>query len=279
MLRSILVALDDTPGAQAARDAAIALARRTGATLTAAVVLDRPHTQSDHELVPIGGAAFKAQRDAALARQAEQEAEAALAACAAAAGDLRYEVLRLDDAPEPALLRAGATHDLIVVGRDCTLGREETEDNVAPVIEQLLLDGARPLLVVPPGATLRAEGPVLVGYDASIPAMAALQLFALLGMAEGSPLRVVSVAEDRPAALSMAEEACAYLRRHGLAAEPLPIRGDRPADLLLAEADTIGARLLVLGAFEETSRLRRLFTGSDTHTLLRDAQVPIFIHH
>ncbi|WP_373461417.1 universal stress protein, partial [Pseudoroseomonas cervicalis] len=40
MIRSILVALDDTPGAAAAAELAIALARRSGAQLTAAVVLD-----------------------------------------------------------------------------------------------------------------------------------------------------------------------------------------------------------------------------------------------
>lgn len=44
MLCSILLALDDTPGAIAARDLAFALARRTGAAVTALIVLDRPHT-------------------------------------------------------------------------------------------------------------------------------------------------------------------------------------------------------------------------------------------
>jgi nucleotide-binding universal stress UspA family protein len=277
MLRSILLALDDTPGAIAARDAAFALARRCGAALTAAVVLDRPHTRSEHEFVPLGGAAYKARRDAALAAQAEAEAAAALAACAAAAGDTRYAELRLPEAPEPALLRAGATHDLIAIGRDSTLGREETEDGVAPVIEALLRDGARPLLVVPPGAVLAAEGPVLVSYDASIPAMAALQLFALLCLAEGAVVRVASAAADRDAALAMAAEGCAFLRRHGIAAEPLPLPDGRPADLLLAEAEGLRARLLVLGAFEE-SGLRRLVTGSATHLLLREARCPVFIH-
>ena len=78
MLRSILVALDDTPGAVAARDVAIALARQTGAALTVTVVLDRPHTADEHEPVPLGGAAFKARRDAKLVAQAEEDAKACL---------------------------------------------------------------------------------------------------------------------------------------------------------------------------------------------------------
>ncbi|HEV7267621.1 MAG TPA: universal stress protein [Falsiroseomonas sp.] len=277
MLRSILVALDDTDGAVAARDVAIELARRTGAALTAAVVLDRPHTQSEHEPVPIGGAAFKARRDAKLTRQAEEEAEAALAACAAAAGGQPYAVLRLEDAPEDALVRAGASHDLIVVGRDCTLGRQQTEDSVAPVIEQLLRDGARPLLVVPPGSALPAEGPVLAAYDGSAPSREAFHLFALLGLAGESPVRVAAVEDTREAALKLAEEGAAGLRRHRIVAEPLPIAGRDAAELLLAQADTIGARMLVMGAFGGSSFMR-LLVGSTTHRLLRDARMPIFIH-
>jgi nucleotide-binding universal stress UspA family protein len=277
MLRSILVALDDTPGAKAARDAAFALSRRSGAALTAAVVLDRPHTQSEHEFVPIGGAAFKARRDAALAKRAQEEAAVALTECAQAAAGHPYTELQLDDAPERALLRAGATHDLLVIGRDSTLGLEATEDGVAPVIERLLMDGARPLLVIPPDAA-PGDGPILVGYDASLPAMAALQLFALLELAEGAPVRVASAAETREAAVAMAEEGCAYLRRHGLDATPLALLGDRPADLLLAEAEGLRARMLVLGSFEE-SGLRRLLAGSATHTLLQHARCPVFIHH
>jgi nucleotide-binding universal stress UspA family protein len=278
MLRSILVALDDTPGAVAARDAAIALARRTGAALTVAVVLDRPGTQDEHEVVPVGGAAFKARRDAALTARAEQEAARALADCAAAAGSLPHDVLRLEDSPEPALVAASQQHDLLVIGRDSTLGRQETEDGVAPAISALLRDGARPLLVVPPGAGLQAEGPVLAGYDGSCPAMASLQLFALLGLAESQPVKVATVGEDRATALACAEQGAAYLRRHGLAAEALALQGGRPGTTLLAAAQSMGARLLVLGAFSEKGMLQRLFRGSPTQELLRDSPLPVFMH-
>ncbi len=170
MIRSILVALDDTEGAVAARDLAFALSRSTGAALTAATVLDWPHVRDAHEAVPPGAAAFKERRDAVRAQRLEAEADAAFAACTAAAGETPFTRLRLTEAPEPALLAAGATHDLIVIGRDSTLGLEVNDDGLAPVIEALLRDGARPLLVVPPGP-VPAAGGVLVGYDGSVPAM------------------------------------------------------------------------------------------------------------
>jgi nucleotide-binding universal stress UspA family protein len=274
MLRSILVALDDTQGAIVARDAAIAYARRSGAALTVAVVLDRPHTRDEHEPVPLGAGAFKQHRDAKLTEQAE--AQAALSACAQAAAGLTYRELRLEDAPGPALIKAGATHDLIVIGRDSTLGRE-MNDGVAPVIETLLRDGTRPLLVVPPEAPLRTEGPILAAYDGSAPSREAFHLFALLGLAGDSLVRVAAVARSREAALTTAEEGCALLRHHGITAEPLACVGSDVAALILAEVEATGARALVMGAFGGSSLVRMLI-GSTTDRLLHQARVPIFVH-
>lgn len=277
MIRSILVALDDTEGARRARDLAIALARRTGAALTAATVLDWPHVRAEHEAVPPGAAAFKERRDAARAQRAEQEADAAFAACTEAAGPTPFTRLRLTEAPEPALLAAGAAHDLIVIGRDSTLGLEDNPDGLAPVIEALLHDGARPLLVVPPEQAPEAGG-VLVGYDGSIPAMRALQLFALLGLAGEMTVKVLSVGETRADAQRLANEAAGYLRTHGIAADAVAVEGSRPVDALMAEVAAMPARLLVMGAYE-TSGLRTLFTGSATRRLLHAAPCPVFVAH
>ncbi|MGG5808938.1 universal stress protein [Falsiroseomonas sp. CW058] len=271
----ILVALDDTPGAQAARDLAVALARRTGAGLTAAVVLDRPHTSSAHEFVPAGGGAFKAWRDAALTARAEQEAQDALAALAAAAGDVPFAALRLEDAPEPALLAASAAQDLVVIGLDSSLGRELPEDGVAPVIEDLLKDGTRPLLVVPPGAPPEIAGPVVAAHDGSAPSRQALRGFARLKLGGGSPVHVVAVAGTRAEAERLAAEGAACLEPGGPAA-PRPVVGDDAARLVLAEVAALGARLLVMGAFGGNPLLR-MVVGSTTHTLLRDAGVPVFV--
>lgn len=276
MLRSILVALDDTPGAQAARDTAIALARGSGAALTVAVILDRPHTADEHEAVPLGGQAFKERRDARLAEQAERDAAEALAACAVAAGGLTYATLRLEDAPEPALRAAGAGHDLIVIGRDSTLGREQTEDGVAPVIEALLRDGARPLLVVPPGAVLAPEGPVVAAYDGSAPAREAFQLFGLLDPLPGETVKVVTVDATRESALALAEQGCAILRARGITATPLPWTGRDVTHAVLEALEGVKGRMLVMGAFGGSS-LVRMLVGATTDALLRDAPVPVFI--
>lgn len=277
MIRSILVALDDTEGAQRARDLAIATARQTGAALTMATFLDWPHTRDAQEAVPPGAAAFKERRDAARSKRLEEEAEAAFAACAAAAGNTPFTRLRLVDAPQPALLAAGAAHDIVFIGRDSTLGMQDCPEGLAPVIEALLHDGARPLLVVPPGPPPGA-GKVLVAYDGSIPAMRAVQIFALLGLGRDLQLRVVSVAATRAEATRMAETAAGYLRTHDLDVEAVGIEGSHPVDALVAEATAMPARLLVMGAYEH-SGLRTLFTGSATRRLLLSAPCPVFVAH
>lgn len=279
MLRSILVAIDDTPGALAARSAAIGLAARTGAALTCAAVLDHPHTLGAVEPMPPGGIAFAERRNATLAARAATEAETAVAAAVAAAGAVPVASVILPDAPEPALLRAGATHDLIVLGRDCTLGREETDNGLAPCAEALIRDGGRPLLLVPPGSPDHAaEDPVLVAYDGSMPAMRAIQLFALLGLAEQSPVKVISAHADAAEARRLVAEGAGYLRRHGLSVEEWPLGGSHAADLLLAEATTSHARLLVMGAFGRTG-LRAMFLGTATRRLLREAPCTVFVQH
>jgi len=277
MIRSILLALDDTPGAVAARDVAFALARRTGASVTAVIVLDRPHTTAVSEAVPLGGGAFAARRNLKLAEAVEAEAKAVLAAARQAAGDLVFEVVRREESPERALLAEGATHDLIVIGRDCTLGVEQTDDGLSPTIEALLRDGVRPLLVVPEGtpagvlsAGERLKRPVLIGHDGSMAAMRTLQLFTLLGIAEGEQVKLLDFAPGTsPVALQR------YLTQHGMLAEAYAVQGDAH-EILLAEARSLPASLLVLGA-EQENGITRLIFGSAISRLLRASPCPVFI--
>jgi nucleotide-binding universal stress UspA family protein len=277
MLRSILLALDDTEGAIAARDYALALARHTGAALTAAVIMDRPGLTNTHEAVPPGAAAFKERRDAALVRQAEAAAAEAVAGLHQAADGLPFALVTLDSAPVEALLAAAGGHDMLIVGRDSTLGREEAEDGLSPTIEALLHDRTRPLLVVPPGARFDPAASALVAYDGSPGAMRAVQLFALLGLGRYGAT-VLSVAEDEEKAAALAGTAAGFLQRHEVPAKALPVIGTHPVEALLAEAAAMPAGVLVMGAYEHMG-LRALFTGSATKHLLRRAPCAIFAAH
>ncbi|MBM3588543.1 MAG: universal stress protein [Alphaproteobacteria bacterium] len=277
MLRSILLALDDTEGAIAARDYALALTRHTGAALTAAILMDRPGLTGAHEAVPPGAAAFKERRDAALLRQARTDAEAAVAGLREAADGMPVAVQTPEASPAEALLAAAGGHDKLVVGRDSTLGREEVDDGLSPTIEALLHDRTRPLPVVPPGARFDPAAAALVAYDGSLGALRAVQLFALLGLGRCGA-KVLSVADDEAEAAALAGTAAGYLQRHDVATKALPVIGTHPVEALLAEAAAMPAGMLVMGAHEHTG-LRALFTGSATKHLLRRAPCAIFATH
>jgi nucleotide-binding universal stress UspA family protein len=186
-------------------------------------------------------------------------------------------VEELAAAPAPALLAAAGAHDLLIVGRDSSLGREAAEDGLAPVIEALLHDRTRPLLVVPPGARFDPAASALVAYDGSPGAMRAVQLFALLGLGRCGAA-VLSVAEDEDKAAVLAGTAAGFLQRHDVPAKALPVIGTHPVEALLAEAAAMPAGMLVMGAYEHTG-LRALFTGSATKHLLRRAPCAIFAAH
>jgi nucleotide-binding universal stress UspA family protein len=272
MIASILLALDDTPGAAAARDLAFAIARRTGAAVTGVFVLDRPHTSPMHEPVPLGGGAFGAHRNKRLAQAMEQEAAEVLAAARAAAGELPFVFHTRTEAPEPALLAESAHHDLIIIGRDSTLGREATDDGLSPTVEALIRDGVRPLRVVPPGFPPEADGPVLIGYHGSMAGMRTVQLFALLGLGCEGDVRLMDFSPEAGGL----EGVSAYLKRHGCNVDGSAAKGDEH-DALLAEARRLPARMMVLGADEENG-LARLVFGSATARLLRASPCPVFIH-
>jgi nucleotide-binding universal stress UspA family protein len=272
MMRSILVALDDTPGSAAALALAVGLARQANAVLTGAAILDRPHRADEHEAVPIGAGAFKRHRDLVSLSQGRAE-------CDARFDELRAHLpaahtLLLEDAPAEALIQAAASHDLLVMGRDATLGLEQADDGVAPTLTALVAEAPRPVLAVPPGAS--GQGPVLVAYDGSVPAMRAVHLFALLGLGNGRDCTVLTVGDDHVAARHVCDGAAALLRAHGLAAHAEPVQADDAVAHVLERAARMGAGLLVMGAYEE-SRLTTFFTGSATEQLLRDAPCPVFV--
>lgn len=266
MLRSILLVLDDTPGAGAARDLALALARRHGARL---VMAGLSAHLTGMEPTPLGAAAFAERRDTVLTARQQAENAAALEAARIAAASTPFETVILDDAPEPALLAAGLGHDLIVVGRDATLGREACEDGLAPAIPALVRDAARPLLVVPPGWA-GGEGPVLVGLGDCAAAHRTLQALGLLGLAQGT-----STVVHAPSA-AIADAAAGYLTLHGASAEGVMVPEITP-ELLLAEARALHARMLAIG-IEGERGLWSLIFGSRVAQLLREAPCPVFIH-
>ncbi len=77
-----------------------------------------------------------------------------------------------------------------------------------------------------------------------------------------------------------ANQVAAYLARGGLpaTAREIPAKGRAAATAILEEAESLGADLLIKGAYTH-NRLRQMIFGGTTRQILAEAPIPVFIAH
>jgi nucleotide-binding universal stress UspA family protein len=170
--------------------------------------------------------------------------------------------------------RRGRLADLIIAAKP------GAEDAVSASItfEAALLDTKRPVLLAPPGASAKLIGaPALLAWNGSSEAARSIAA-AIPLLAKSSKVVIFAAAEKDPAADS--SHLKDYLAWHGVAAEgPVAGRDDATTGTKLLEtANTIGAGLLVLGAYTR-SRMRQLIYGSITRHVLNNANICALMAH
>jgi nucleotide-binding universal stress UspA family protein len=277
VLRSILVALDATAASSAAQTLAIALAKRLNSQITGIAILDRAYITAP-TAVGIGGMAFKQHRDQVKLQEAKafldrlergfrDSCEAIGAAC---------QVIEAEGVPHRLIEQESGRHDLLVLGKDTDFHFDD-DPPIAEAVQRLLHDNARPLIVCPDSAS--SGGPVLVAYDGSVRASRALHMLALLGHVRDRPVHVLSVAPDQAEAAERARYATELLTKHELKATPHGVTSRaNPADVICAEAGSLGATLIAIGASGHRP-IHDLFLGSTTERLLEVCPCPLFVHH
>ncbi|MCW5746003.1 MAG: universal stress protein [Alphaproteobacteria bacterium] len=276
-LRSLLVALDDTPASTGAQQLALQLAQAHKAALTGATILDIDYLTAPQPAA-IGTAAFKLQADLARVQRGRERNERLIdrfqVLCRSE--NVSPHMIALEGRPAEQLGAAAVEHDLVVVARDSDF-HGDVADAPAPVVERMVKTCPRPLIIVPQAARLPKQ--ILIAFDASAPAARALQLFVLLGMARGAEVHVIAVAPHQDEAERRTRHAAAYLRLHGIVCRPAPIASaSDPADVVDTHARSIGADLVVMGAFGHRG-WRETLLGSFTTHLLSDCPTALFVHH
>lgn len=277
MLRTIVLAVDETPAARVARDLAIGLAKRKRASITGIGVIDRPWATAPRA-TPIGGGAYKEHRDRKVLDDLRREVETILAGFAGACGEAGVPCATVvaEDAPAHAITSEAEASDLIVVGRSTNF-HFEPEPDMTEMVARLIRDNARPVLIT--SAQEPAGNKALVCYDGSTQSSRAMHMFILLGLAELFEVHLVSVAPSRDAADGHLERARKLFQTHDV---PLNLHGvvsDADAgEVILAEVEALRPQLMVMGAFGHRG-LRELFLGSATRTLLSGCEAGILIHH
>jgi nucleotide-binding universal stress UspA family protein len=203
----------------------------------------------------------------AVARSAQGEAAAAGVVCTTAAPHLSFPNL-LD------VFRAQARlHDLTVIDAE--------PEALLPdrgLIETLLMDSGRPLLIVPPGQEVFRARRIILAWDGSgRAARSVADALPLLRAAETVEVVAVTGEKDLADTVTGADIA-PHLSRHGVHVEvrPLPALNGDVAETLRNHATLIHADMIVMGSYVH-SRLRDLVFGGVTQSLLRHSPVPLFM--
>ena len=277
MLKSVLVLLDKTPGGEAAQTLALDIAKQHDAVLTAVSAFNL-----DVMVVPFGFfseslAYSDIDRDKVVEdRRHDLELLQKNFSRKCAEARVEHDIIESEGGVYNELARAAMSHDLVVLGNDIKFGDIAGQSEEASV-GLLLKNVPRPLLVAPPAMPKGTD--VVIAFDGSTPAARALQLFALLGLADDRTVRIVTIHKKHRVAEAIVRDATLFLDRHHIKNSAKIVEGShQPSEIILQEIKQHEAGMLVMGAYGHRG-WREMILGSSTNALLGYADIPIFVDH
>jgi nucleotide-binding universal stress UspA family protein len=172
-----------------------------------------------------------------------------------------------------------AERQLVTEARFCDLvviARQTQPNGLSPyLIERLLLDSGRPLLIVPRQARPDLMAAVMVCWK-DTPEAARAVTAAMPLLVKAKRVIVAAVGQVDPTG---PDKLAATLGWHGIAADTERISASRPTGVALLEtAQAQNVDLLVLGGYGH-SRTREVIFGGVTQTILDAAAMPVLIAH
>ncbi len=177
-----------------------------------------------------------------------------------------------------ALTMAARHADLAVM----SIGADRPEI-VGDVFEALLMDSARPILVVPRAWRAKpALKRVFVAWNAS--RVAARALADAMPFLKRADLVIVGTVDAQPSLTGVGAlpgaDIAAHLARHGCTVEVRNIDGlgEDSGEAMLSAALAAGADLVVMGGYGHP-RLQEALFGGATKTMLRKAPMPLLVSH
>lgn len=148
------------------------------------------------------------------------------------------------------------------------------------LIEAVLTDSGRPLIIVPQGHETFAGDRIVVAWDGSAKAARALN-DALPFLRAATQVELISITGEKDLVHTIpGAEIAPHLSRHGVMVNvlALPAMDGDVAETLRNHAHLTRADMIVMGAYVH-SRLRQMMLGGTTQSLLQNCPVPLFLSY
>jgi nucleotide-binding universal stress UspA family protein len=202
-------------------------------------------------------------------RQARQTFDTYVSGHAGAASTFRWRGgSPIDDLSLGSLARV---YDVTVLSRPGGKGSRMT------AFEAALFDSGRTVLMAPPRPPASLGETVLIHWNGSTETARILAL-TLEVLKQAKRVHFVTVSGNGVPGPT-ARDMIGYLAAHGIEAGEKTVEQKRgPGEAILAEAQAIGADLLIKGAYTQ-SRLRQMIFGGATSHVLARAELPVLFAH
>lgn len=280
--KNLLLHIDDTKACGKRIDAAVALAARCDAHLTALYCIGEFELPGWADM-PGHLARERRSREDERAREAQTRFEDK-----AKRAGVSFET-RVARAPTNAIADEVALHaryaDLTVLGQ---VDPDDIPEGGGHVVEDVVLGCGRPALVIPYIGAVSEGGDtimgrrVMVAWDAGREATRAVNdALPLLQKAEKVDVLAVNpVKSHRRHGENPGADIALHLARHGVNVEVqhMEVHDIEAGDTILSRLADEGSDLLVMGAYAH-SRLRELVLGGVTRSVLEHMTVPVLMSH
>jgi nucleotide-binding universal stress UspA family protein len=204
----------------------------------------------------------------------QEQAAASKAKAEAALGDLGGRLTWAERMGDDALVLAELSRfaDIIVAGPHDPPGEGPATKTI---VGALLSKASAPVIVPSLSKGYRADAPVLVGWNGSGEAARAVK--AALPLLKLAPVVHVLSIEERHRDSVPGADVARYLAGHGVRVETQTLSTSAdPSASLFANAETLGAGLLVIGAYSRP-RLFELVFGGVTRDVLAHPPLPVLL--
>ena len=276
--RSILVQVDDSDQSDRRIGVAARLARSYDASLQGV------YLTSTREMTPFKAAVLPdsvVEQRMSSAGDAQARAEARFRAGAAAEHQTTVSWSAPAGPPIEAAVLQMCYVDLAVVGQP--LPEDAHAGFNGDLVQGMLMDAGRPLLIVPHAGNFPAIGKnvIIAWKETRESARAVCDALPFLKRASKVVVMSISAPKDDSDIRSRSDAGIvAYLARHDVAAQIRPEVADDidVGNLLLSRAADMATDLIVMGAYSRTRLAERVF-GGVTRLILESMTVPVLMSH